>query len=154
MKGQPMEKRQLAPDKSGRTELTHCISDLWESEVSQKRALELINSGVDLEQADNMGFTYLHFAAQFEDPVIVKALLENGANANAETLMGASALQFAVVRCKNYDPKRSYEVIRLLLEAGADPDKKSRDGFSVRDLAKDFDIPEIEELVCGWGKKT
>lgn len=146
------KKKQLPVDKSGRTELTHCICDPFGSDVSKKRALELINSGVDLEQADKMGFTYLHFAAQFENPVIVKALLENGANTNAETLMGASALQFAVVRCKNYDLKRCLEVIKLLLEAGADPDKKSRDGFTVRDLAKDFEIPEIEELVCGWNK--
>ena len=149
-----MEKKQLPVDKSGRTELTHCISDPWRSEAAQKRALELINSGVDLEQADKMGFTYLHFAAQFEDPVIVKALLENGANANAETLMDASPLQLAVVRCRNYDPKRSFEVIKLLLEAGADPDKKSNDGFTVRDLSKDLNIPEIEELVCGWGKNN
>ena len=147
-----MEKKQLPADKSGRTELTHCISDPWRSEETQKKALELINSGVDLEQADKMGFTYLHFAAQFEDPVIVKALLENGANANSETLMGASPLQFAVVRCKNYDLKRSYETIKLLLEAGADPDKKSNDGYTVRELSKDLDVPEIEELVCGWGK--
>ena len=142
----------MTADKSGRTELTHCISDPWKSEAAQKRALELIGSGADPEQADKMGFTYLHFAAQFEDPVIVKALLENGADPNAETLMGASPLQFAVVRCKNYDLKRSYEVIKLLLEAGADPDKKSRDGFTVRDLALNLNVPEIEELVRGWGK--
>lgn len=145
-------KRQLPPDKSGRTELTHCITHLAfdQNEKYQQRAIELINLGVDLEQADNMGFTYLHFAAQFEEPVIVKALLENGADANAETLMGASALQFAVVRCKNYDLKRSVEVIKLLLEAGADPDKKSNDGFTVKDLALNLNVPEIEELVCKW----
>ena len=68
--------------------------------------------------------------------------------------MGASPLQFAVVRCKNYDLKRSYEVIKLLLEAGANPDKKTNDGFTVRDLSKDLNIPEIEELVCGWGKNN
>ncbi len=147
-----MEKIQLTADKSGRTELTHCISDPWKSEAAQKRALELINSGADPEQADNMGFTYLHFAAQLEDPVIVKALLENGADPNAETLMGASPLQLAVVRCKNYDLKRSYETIKLLLEAGADPDKKSNDGFTVRELIEGQGVPEIEELVCNWGK--
>ena len=101
-----------------------------------------------------MGFTYLHFAAQFEDPVIVKALLECGADPNAETLMGASSLQFAVARAKNYALDRSYEVIKLLLEAGADPDKKSRDGYSVRDLATHLNIPEIEDLVCNWGKNN
>ena len=145
-------KRQLPPDKSGRTELTHCITHCTsdQSEKYQQRALELINSGVNLDQADKMGFTYLHFAAQFEEPVIVKALLENGADANAETLMGASALQFAVVRCKNYDLERSIEVIKLLLEAGADPDKKSNDGFTVKDLALNLNVPEIEELVCKW----
>ena len=99
-----------------------------------------------------MGFTYLHFAAQFENPVIVRALLENGANVNAETLMGASSLQLAVVRCKNYALDRSYKVIKVLLEAGADPDKRSRDGYSVRNLAMHLNIPEIEELVCSWWK--
>lgn len=146
-------KRQLKTDKHGRTELTRYINDTRindEAKEIERMALELINSNIDLEQADNMGFTYLHFAAQIENPVIVKALLENGANANAETWTGTSALQLAVVRCKNYDLKRSYEVIKLLLEAGADPDKKSRDGFSVRDLAMDWDIPEIEDLVCNW----
>ncbi|MDE7200703.1 MAG: hypothetical protein K2O91_02100 [Lachnospiraceae bacterium] len=143
-------KRKLKVDDHGRTELTYYITD--QTKESECRALELINSDIDLEQADNMGFTYLHFAAQFENPVIVKALLENGANANAETFLGASSLQFAVIRCKNYALERSYEVIKLLLEAGADPDKKSRDGYTVRDLTKDWDIPEIETLVCNWGK--
>ncbi len=41
-----------------------------------------------------------------------------------------------------------FETIRVL-EAGADSDKKSRDGYSVRDLATFSEIPEIEELVCG-----
>ena len=143
-------KRKLAVDSHKRTVLVHYISD--GTQESESKALELIRSDIDLEQADGMGFTYLHFAAQFENPIIVKALLENGANANAETLLGASSLQFAVARCKNYAPERSYEVIKLLLEAGADPDKKSRDGYSVRDLAKVTGRLEIEELVCNWGK--
>lgn len=144
-------KRKLEVDSHKRTVLVQYISD--GTKESESKALELIRSDIDLEQADGMGFTYLHFAAQFENPTIVKALLENGANANAETLLGASSLQLAVVRCKNYAPERSYEVIKLLLEAGADPDKKSRDGYSVRDLAKFSDRPEIEELVCNWGKR-
>ena len=93
---QSMKKIQLTADKSGRTELTHCISDPWKSEEAQKRALELINSGADPEQADNMGFTYLHFAAQFEEPVIVKALLENGADPKRGNAYGS----FTIAVCR------------------------------------------------------
>ena len=143
-------KRKLKVDSYRRTELVYHISD--GTKESEHKALQLIRSDINLEQADGMGFTYLHFATQFEDPVIVKALLEYGANPNSETLMGASSLQFAVARAKNYTLDRSYEVIKLLLEAGADPDKKSRDGYSVRDLATHLNIPEIEDLVCNWGK--
>ncbi len=150
IKYQIMHIRKLPVDSHNRTELVKYICDT--TGESDGKALELIRSDIDLEQADSMGFTYLHFAAQFENPAIVKALLENGANANAETLLGASSLQLAVARCKNYAVERSCEVIKLLLEADADPDKKSRDGDSVRDLSKHFGIPEIEELVCTWGK--
>lgn len=143
-------KKKLPVDSYNRTELVTYICDTTGD--SDSKSLALIRSDIDLEQADSMGFTYLHFAAQFENPTVVKALLENGANANAETLLGASSLHLAVARCNFYTVERCLEVIRLLLEAGADPDKKSRDGYSVRDLATISEIPEIKELVCGWGK--
>ena len=64
-------KRKLKVDSYQRTELVHYISD--GTKESEHKVLELIRSDIDLE---------------------------HGANPNAETLMGASSLQFAVVRCK------------------------------------------------------
>lgn len=134
----------LKKDNYGRTILTYYISD----EKTEQAVSVIKNADIDFNQQDNEGYSYLHFATQMEQPVIVKALLERGAKVDVITRNGGTPLWIAVSRAKCYPIERSVEVIKLLLDAGADPNEITN-GITLKKLANDTNIPEIIELICG-----
>ncbi|KAJ8676247.1 hypothetical protein QAD02_012033 [Eretmocerus hayati] len=73
----------------------------------------LIAAGVDLEMVNDEGHTPLHQAILKEDPESAIFLLENGADINARTSSGETALQLSV-HC------RLGEVVQALCRRGAD----------------------------------
>lgn len=136
--------KDLKQDQYGRTILTHYISG---EQIEQ--AIKMIqNADIDYNQPDKGGYTYLHFAAQREQPDIVKALLDKGAKVDLKTRNGITPLRMAVSRVKNYPIERSVEVIKLLLDAGADPNETAN-GVALKKLAYDTNIPQVIELICG-----
>lgn len=137
--------KDLKQDQYGRTILTHYISG---EQIEQ--AIKMIqNADIDYNQPDKGGYTYLHFAAQREQPDIVKALLDKGAKVDLKTRNGITPLRMAVSRVKNYPIERSVEVIKLLLDAGADPNETAN-GVALKKLAYDTNIPQVIELICGF----
>ncbi len=72
-----------------------------------------------INQADNTKSTALHWAVEsaFNQPAMVKALLERGANPNLMNNQNWTALAQAVFSA----PEHNLPVIKLLLDAGADP---------------------------------
>ena len=72
------------------------------------------------------GLTPLHLAVAIQDPAVVRLLLENGAEvgrwSSGEKGKGLTALHISVTLTKKENP----EVVRALLESGADPDVDTR----------------------------
>jgi len=66
-------------------------------------------------------------------------LLKRGADANAPGPRGLTALMWAVKR-------KEEDTIAMLMKYGADPDKKSEDGMSARELAKEKGPKRLAKL--------
>jgi uncharacterized protein len=89
----------------------------------------LLRHGGHVHRAGPHGYTPLLLAAQFNQPGSVRALLRAGADANQPVAArsprgdGRTALMHAL-------EEEKAEVLRLLLDAGADPLRPTADGFS------------------------
>ncbi|CAM9778793.1 unnamed protein product, partial [Ectocarpus fasciculatus] len=79
-----------------------------------------------------MGFTPLHVATYLEKPVLLLALLQKGAYANAQDNVGQRPLH---VVCK-YPKASSVALADLLLRWGADETATDNDGNTPADLVK------------------
>ena len=77
---------------------------------------KLLNAKYPVNRFDDLGRTPLHYAVAREHLDVVDALLQCGANVNAhdERVVGNTPLGEVSDTC-------SYEMARLLIEAGADP---------------------------------
>ncbi|CAN5617547.1 hypothetical protein BH20ACI4_BH20ACI4_23720 [soil metagenome] len=79
----------------------------------------LIKAGADARAVDDNGETNLMFAARNGNAAAVGKMLERGVPVNARNKQGSTALMFAVI---GYGTMKSrFEKVKLLLEAGADP---------------------------------
>lgn len=120
-------------DQDLRTPLMHAAIDSNES-----AAQVLIQGGAAVNATDKMGFSALSYASQSYSPNIVAMLLSNGAKVDNVDEHGNTPLFRAV-----FNSKGRPEVIRLLLEAGADKNLKNKHGVSPYELAgsiANFDI--------------
>lgn len=88
--------------KDGRTALHAAI--VKESKCFECAKLVLL-AGVDVNRADNYGYTPLHIAALNEFAVCTRLLIEFGADVTARTNGGVSALAFIVRRTPEVVPK-------------------------------------------------
>lgn len=86
----------------------------------------LIEKGVDVNGRDKHGWTPLHFAARTKSVLVVKMLLNAGADVDPVNDKGISPLHLSLLKAP-----WSLEIAEILLEAGADPDR-DRGGGTVR----------------------
>ena len=105
----------------------------------------LLNRGVDIDRFDDIGLTALHYAAMAGRVEIVSMLLKAGANVNAhdESKIGNTPLSQCAREC-------SYEVARLLVDAGADPNIPGWMGMNAINRAterSDVDADRIQSLL-------
>jgi ankyrin repeat protein len=91
----------------------------------------LLERGADARARTNAGFSALHFAAFKGDLSMVKALLEAGAPVNVADDRGLTPLIMAS-NSRSKDP----DVVRLLLEHGADSQAKDSLGRTASDWAQ------------------
>ena len=112
-------------DREGRTRLHYAA---LEGSLSAVRAE--LEADADVGAADRAGYTPLHFAAQSSAAAVIEHLIAHGAPLEAEDKHGNTPLWTATF----YD--KTGECVRLLLEAGADPDHVNRAGATPRSLAE------------------
>ncbi|PKV77090.1 ankyrin repeat domain-containing protein [Streptomyces sp. TLI_146] len=112
-------------DRLGRTAVHYAAAD---GDADGLRVL--LAGGAAVEAADDAGWTPLHFAAQAQAPSAIEVLLAAGAAVDAADHHGNTPLWRAV-----FCSRGEGATIRLLLEAGADPDRRNGHGVSPRALA-------------------
>ncbi|WP_217505211.1 ankyrin repeat domain-containing protein [Streptomyces lunaelactis] len=112
-------------DRMGRTAVHYAVAD---GDVAGLRML--LAGGADPDAVDEAGWTPLHFAAQAQAPLAAEALLAAGASVDVADRHGNTALSKAV-----FNSRGEGATIRVLLEAGADPDRGNVHGVSPRGLA-------------------
>ncbi|SJN59831.1 Ankyrin repeats (3 copies) [Vibrio ruber DSM 16370] len=109
----------------------------------------LIDQGLDVNAIDSYGYTPLIYAVRQRNVEGIRLLLENGADKLIEHrgIDSINALRMAF-RGKPF----VYDVVKLLLDFGADPDAKTEKGKSVRELVNLLDDmdPKIIELVSHY----
>ncbi|MCU1272637.1 MAG: Ankyrin [Bryobacterales bacterium] len=86
--------------------------------------------------------TALMFAAPFGRPELLRALIDAGANVNARDIRDMTPLMLAVS-----SETQNAEVVRLLLEKGADAKVKSALGETALDWARKFGDPAVLRLL-------
>ena len=94
---------------------------------------ELIESGLDVNQPDDNGWSPLHFAVQENNFDAVVKLIKHGADVSRCNSHGNNVLWVAVMNSQTKSP-----IIDLLLENGADPFFKNKSDVSAADLAPEF----------------
>ncbi|SJN59904.1 Ankyrin repeats (3 copies) [Vibrio ruber DSM 16370] len=109
----------------------------------------LIDQGLDINAIDSYGYTPLIYAVRQQNIEGMRLLLENGADELIEHRASDDATPLNMV----FDSKPyRYEIMKLLLDFGADPDAKTEKGKSVRELVNLLDDmdPKIIELVSHY----
>lgn len=79
---------------------------------------QLLNSGLDVNVRDEKQNTALHLATKHGHPNIMELLIKHGADVNAQNDWLSTPLHLT---------EKNMESIRILLEAGADPNIKDKD---------------------------
>ncbi len=102
----------------------------------------LLKSGADPNAQNNDGITPLHNAAY---PSYVSLLLRHGANVNAVSKSGETPLHIVAAEWERTD------VLKILLENGADTTLKDRDGDTALDIAKHREDPAKVKLLRKFG---
>ncbi|WP_306602209.1 ankyrin repeat domain-containing protein [Geothrix sp. 21YS21S-2] len=131
-----------APALEAGTKLSRAVVD-----GNLQLAKNLVETGEKVNDVDKWGWTPLAWAAYYGHPVIVKWLLEQGADPNILTFKeygrykpGVSPLLLAAYY--GYE-----EIVADLLKAKADPDIADVSGRKPVDYARDFGFTRCVELL-------
>lgn len=98
---------------------------------------------IEINKSNNRGETILYLAACYNYPLLVKLLLEHGANPNIADYKGYTPLMDSVI-------SGNQKIVRLLLAYDADPYEKNALGANSFDLAHEYDEPELFEYIKNW----
>ncbi len=97
--------------------------------------------GADPDARDAQGFTPLHFTAQEYHVAAARELIAAGGNVNARNAWGNGPLFFAVMQSAGRG-----EMIRLLLESGADPLAANKAGHTPVGLARTIANVDVDRF--------
>ena len=114
-------------------------------ETGQRReAIELIQSGAEVNEAQGDGTTPLHWAVYGVDLELTTLLLEHGADPNVRNAFGSDPLGEAI-------RVAAEDIVRLLLDAGADATTTNVDGQTSLMLAARAGSTEVARLLIEQG---
>jgi ankyrin repeat protein len=119
------------------------LADLVQTE-KRDAALELINSGADVNVSQGDGTTPLHWAIYNVDAELVAVLLERGARPDVINNYGSSPLAEAVKVADAH-------LVKMLLDAGADVEAPNQEGQTVLMLAARAGSMDVAEQLIGHG---
>ncbi|MGI4736422.1 MAG: ankyrin repeat domain-containing protein [Janthinobacterium lividum] len=105
-------------------------------------ALFLLGKGVNVQQADYQGATALHFAAYYRLADVAACILEHQGNPNAVDEHGNTPLWMAV-----FSARGEYQVVQLLVDAGADPTTKNKYGKSPMNFAQQINDEALQRIL-------
>jgi len=107
----------------------------------RRQILDVLAAGADIAETDKNGVTPLHHAVRFRSSAAVATLIEQGAHVDqACKRSGSTPLHRAVT--STGAPARAgksdvqLEIIRLLIDAGADPTIENKRGLNPRNYVK------------------
>ncbi|MBB3045911.1 ankyrin repeat protein [Litorivivens lipolytica] len=114
----------------------HAASDKGQIDIARK----LIAAGADVNKRSKEGYTAIYFAAksEVETKPIVEMLIAVGADVNSRN-NGYYAVHMAA-------NGGYYEIVQLLLEAGANPNLQDKDGDTALDHRDGQGLPENHRL--------
>ncbi|OEY86820.1 hypothetical protein BIY23_02200 [Wolbachia pipientis] len=147
-----------------------CHIPLHASARSAKRntrvAELLLENGAELNQQDYRGNTPLHVAVLEENELMVNFFLDKGADPNQkngnESIHNEHTVKFLLEKGLSINPKKRDDaftplfiaagighqnITRLLLDSGADPEIRNKDGKTALDLAKEAGHTEIIDML-------
>ena len=116
-------------DSFGRNEIHNAILDYNENQ-HYTLIERLISNGIDPNLQDNNGWSPLHFACQENSEQAVLALIKNKVLIDLKDQFGNTPLFKAV-----FSSKGQGNIIKLLLEAGANANSVNKNGVSPQTLA-------------------
>jgi len=109
---------------------------------------ELLDEGADPNAFAPDGFTPLTLAAFFKHAEAARLLLDRGADVHQRARH--EQIQVLPIHSAAADGG-SVEIVRMLLDAGADPDAEQPGGFRAIDAARQDDNKDLERLLLERG---
>jgi len=142
----------IVADEAKAVRLVRATPAIAQARVAHERLVE------EVPHQLYVGDTALHLAAAALRSLAVGALIEAGADANAENRRGATALHYACdarpKAGKTWNPSRQRSVIELLLDARSDIEHKDKAGAAALHRAVRARSPEAVRCLLERGARV
>ena len=135
----------MAKNERGNTPLHLASFNVGRSTNDTKTIAIFLRYGSDLSAKNYSGHTPLHLATGHCRGKITKALLKSGADVmilsdNRDTVLNSAILGTANNAKVNCSTKKQAQIIKLLIDAGANVNFRNKNGQSPWDLAKEKNL--------------